>query len=94
MSSLFSTRDKVGIDFSASTMRPEYAGLYPAIEPGVWMLASDVGRQLLLWHLTAASLPDAERVMSDEHFEFRGGHHRPTTDLEQRTRAADLRRQA
>lgn len=75
-------------------LRPEYAELYPAIEPGVWIRASDVGRQLLLWHLTAASLPDAERVMSDEHFEFRGGHHRDAADLEQRTRAADLRRQA
>ena len=75
-------------------LRPEYAELYPAIEPGVWMRASDIGRQLLLWHLTAASVPDAERVMSDEHFEFRGGHQRTLTDPAQRTRAADLRRQA
>ena len=48
-------------------LRPEYAELYPAIEPG---------------------------VMSEEHFEFRGGHRRALTDSEQRTRAADLRRQA
>ena len=75
-------------------LRPEYAELYPAIEPGVWMQASDIGRQLLLWHLTAASIPDADRVMSEEHFEFRGGHRRAMTELEQRTRAADLRRQA
>ncbi|MFL5514924.1 MAG: hypothetical protein ACJ8DJ_02130 [Gemmatimonadales bacterium] len=75
-------------------LRPEYAELYPAIEPGVWMQASDIGRQLLLWHLTAASVPDADRVMSDEHFEFRGGHQRGLADLAQRTRAADLRRQA
>jgi hypothetical protein len=58
------------------------------------MRASDVGRQLLLWHLTAASVPDADRVMSEEHFEFRGGHRRAMTEMEQRTRAADLRRQA
>ena len=75
-------------------LRPEYAVLYPAIEPGVWMRASDIGRQLLLWHLTAASIPDADRVMSEEHFEFRGGHRQAMTELEQRTRAADLRRQA
>jgi hypothetical protein len=75
-------------------LRPEFAALYPAIEPGVWMQASDIGRQLLLWHLTSASVPDAERVMSDEHFEFRGGHRRDMTSLEERTRAADLRRQA
>lgn len=75
-------------------LRPEYASLYPAIEPGVWMRASDIGRQLLLWHLTAASVPDADRVMSEEHFEFRGGHRRDLGQGEQRTRAADLRRQA
>ncbi|HKU62159.1 MAG TPA: hypothetical protein VJQ44_13125 [Gemmatimonadales bacterium] len=75
-------------------LRPEHASLYPAIEPGVWMRASDIGRQLLLWHLTAASVPDADRVMSEEHFEFRGGHRREMTELSQRTRAADLRRQA
>jgi len=75
-------------------LRAEYAELYPAIEPGVWMRASDVGRQLLLWHLTAASVPDADRVMSEEHFEFRGGHRRDLTDPEQRTRAADLRPQS
>jgi hypothetical protein len=75
-------------------LRPEYASLYPAIEPGVWMRASDVGRQLLLWHLTAERVPDADRVMSEEHFEFRGGHCRDVALGEQRTRAADLRRQA
>jgi hypothetical protein len=75
-------------------LRPEYASLYPAIEPGVWMRASDVGRQLLLWHLTADCVPDADRVMSEEHFEFRGGHRRDLALGEQRTRAADLRRQA
>ena len=69
-------------------LRPEYASLYPAIEPGVWMRASDVGRQLLLWHLTA------DRVMSEEHFEFRGGHRRDLALGEQRTRADDLRRRA
>jgi hypothetical protein len=74
-------------------LRPEYAPLYPAIEPGVWIRASDIGRQLLLWHLTAASVPDADRVMSEEHFEVRGGHHRDVALGEQRTRAADLRRQ-
>jgi hypothetical protein len=58
------------------------------------MPASDIGRQLLLWHLTAATVPDADRVMSEEHFEFRGGHHRDLTQTDQRTREADLRRQA
>jgi hypothetical protein len=71
-------------------LRPEHASLYPAIEPGVWMRASDIGRQLLLWHLTAGSVPDADRVMSEEHFEFRGGHRRELTQRDWSTRAADL----
>jgi hypothetical protein len=72
-------------------LRPEYAALYPAIEPGVWMPASDIGRSLLLWHLTAPTVPDGDRLMCEEHFEFRGGA--PRTDLhgDARTRAADTR---
>ena len=72
-------------------LRPEYAALYPAIEPGVWMPASDVGRQLLLWHLTAPTVPDSDRVMIEEHFEFRGGTRRSGTPGDERTRAADTR---
>ena len=57
-------------------LRPEFAELYPVLEPGVWMAASDLGRQLLLWHLTAGRAPEGERLMSAEHFEFRGGTQR------------------
>ena len=72
-------------------LRPEYAALYPAIEPGVWMPASDIGRSLLLWHLTASITPEGERLMSEEHFEFRGGAPRNGTDADARTRHADRR---
>jgi hypothetical protein len=54
-------------------LRPEYAALYPGLEPGVWLPATDVGRKLLLWHLTAPAIPQGERLMAEEHFEFRGG---------------------
>jgi hypothetical protein len=54
-------------------LRPEYAALYPSLEPGVWLPATDVGQKLLLWHLTAAVTPQGERLMDEEHFEFRGG---------------------
>ena len=70
-------------------LRPEYAALYPAIEPGVWMPASDIGRSLLLWHLTASIPPEGERLMSEEHFEFRGGAPRNGADAHARTRQAD-----
>jgi hypothetical protein len=63
-------------DMREARLRPEFADLYPVVEPGVWMAASDLGRQLLLWHLTAGRAPEGERLMSQEHFEFRGGTQR------------------
>ncbi len=54
-------------------LRPEYADLYPAVEPGVWLPATTVGQTLLLWHLAKAVTPEGERLMGEDHFEFRGG---------------------
>jgi hypothetical protein len=73
-------------------LRPQYASLYPALEPGTWQAATAIGRQLLLWHLTAPSLPDGERLMSEEHFEFRGGNPRDEAETGARTRSADMNR--
>jgi hypothetical protein len=70
-------------------LRPQYASLYPALEPGTWQPASDIGRQLLLWHLTASTPPQGERLMSEEHFEFRGGTRRERAEVNARTRRAD-----
>ena len=70
-------------------LRPQYASLYPALEPGTWQAASAIGRQLLLWHLTAAIPPEGERLMSEEHFEFRGGAPRNGSDAHARTRHLD-----
>jgi hypothetical protein len=47
-----------------------------------------VGQQLLLWHLATAAPPQGERLMADEHFEFRGGLLRGHTNGT-RTRASD-----
>jgi hypothetical protein len=55
-------------------LRPEYASLYPGVEPGVWLPATTVGQKLLLWHLATSVTPQGERLMAEEHFEFRGGH--------------------
>ncbi len=65
-------------------LRPEFAELYPVLEPGVWMPASDIGRQLLLWHLATARAPTDERLISEEHFEFRGGERRSGPWVNQR----------
>jgi hypothetical protein len=70
-------------------LRPQYASLYPALEAGTWQAASAIGRQLLLWHLTASIPPEGERLMSEEHFEFRGGAPRNGSEANARTRQAD-----
>ena len=54
-------------------LRPEFASLYPGVEPGVWLPATTVGQKLLLWHLATSVTPQGERLMAEEHFEFRGG---------------------
>jgi hypothetical protein len=54
-------------------LRLEYASLYPGVEPGVWLPATTVGQKLLLWHLATSVTPQGERLMAEEHFEFRGG---------------------
>lgn len=69
-------------------LRPEFADLYPAIEAGVWLPATAVGQQLLLWHLAKAITPQGDRLMADEHFEFRGGLPRGPSNGT-RTRAGD-----
>ncbi len=69
-------------------LRPEYASLYPGVQPGVWMPASAIGQQLLLWHLTAPATPPGERLMGEGHFEFRGGQKRAGSWIDTRSRLA------
>jgi hypothetical protein len=70
-------------------LRPEYAELYPGVEPGVWLPATTVGQQLLLWHLATAAVPQGERLLTDGHFEFRGGQGLRGPSNGDRTRAGD-----
>ena len=55
-------------------LKPEYAELYPDVEPGVWYIAATLAEHLLARFLrqerTSRSLP--ERILDDHHFEFRG----------------------
>lgn len=69
-------------------LRPEYADLYPGVKPGVWLAATTIGQQLLLWHLAKSVTPLGERLMAEEHFEFRGGGQESVRDGA-RTRAGD-----
>ena len=56
-------------------LRPDYASLYPGLEPGVWEDADDLAEQLLTQHLLRPSpgFMLSGRVLPVEHFEFRGG---------------------
>ena len=55
-------------------LRPEYADLYPTLTPGQWEPAARVAEvvlaRLLLLEISDAPLQD--RVLPEEHFEFRG----------------------
>jgi hypothetical protein len=55
-------------------LRPEYADLYPTLTPGQWEPAARVAEavlaRLLLLEISDAPLQD--RVLEEEHFEFRG----------------------
>jgi hypothetical protein len=73
-------------------LRPEYASLYPGVEPGIWLPATTVGQQLLLWHLATSVTPQGERLMAEEHFEFRGGPDSDSRDGARR-RASDQYKQ-
>ena len=75
-------------DCREARLRPEFAELYPVLPPDVWMAASDVGRQLLLWHLTTDGFPRGERLFSEDHFDFRGGERRSGSWVNQRSEQA------
>ena len=56
-------------------LRPEFAALYPGLEPGSWQDAVVLAEQMLTEHLLRPS-PGymlSERVLASEHFDFRGG---------------------
>ena len=53
-------------------LRPEFAELYPGIEPSVWYTAATIAEHLLvrLVHQEAERRPP--RVLDARHFDFRG----------------------
>jgi hypothetical protein len=71
-------------------LRPEYAQLYPRIASGIW-LSARVAAQAVRRGLMRRKLHEAtgERLLPDEHFDFRGGRSRPRSGTERRTRAID-----
>lgn len=56
-------------------LRPEFASLYPGLDPGVWESATELAERLLAQHAIQPSpgYMVSDRVLPDEHFEFEGG---------------------
>ena len=56
-------------------LRPEYAHLYPGLDPGVWETATELASRLLAQHALQPSpgFMLSNRILPDEHFEFQGG---------------------
>jgi hypothetical protein len=53
-------------------LRPEFADLYPGVEPDVWYTAATIAEHMLvrLMHQDTERLPP--RMLDPQHFEFRG----------------------
>ena len=61
-------------------LRAEWASLYPGLEPGIWMVASQLVPLVLRHRLQdQSSWEFARRILVDEHFEFRGGRPRDSS---------------
>jgi hypothetical protein len=56
-------------------LRPEFANLYPGLDPGVWETATELGSRLLAQHAVRPSpgFMLSNRVLPEQHFEFQGG---------------------
>ena len=55
-------------------LKPEHAGAYPGLEPGVWYSAATVAEFLVARARTLRGHSDPpQRTLNTEHFEFRGG---------------------
>jgi hypothetical protein len=55
-------------------LRPEFAHLYPTLTPGQWEPAAHIAEVVLtrLLLLEISDAPIQDRVLNEEHFEFRG----------------------
>jgi hypothetical protein len=72
-------------------LRPEFADLYPTLTPGQWEPAARVAEavlaRLLLLEITEAPIQD--RILKEEHFEFRGETPDGAPRVPRGSRAAD-----
>ncbi|CAN5832449.1 hypothetical protein BH24GEM1_BH24GEM1_14630 [soil metagenome] len=61
-------------------LRPEWADLYPGVQPDVWHVAAALVPLVLRQRLqNQRSWEFTRRILLDDHFEFRGGRQRDAT---------------
>jgi hypothetical protein len=72
-------------------LRPEFAGLYPGLDPGVWESATELAARLLAQHILQPSPGHmlSNRILPEEHFEFMGGTQRGSAWTGVRSRVSD-----
>lgn len=80
--------------YREARLRPEFARLYPGLEPGVWLPAGEVavGVVARILQLETRDLELEQRVLSDEHFEFRGQTSHSGATAEHRRLVGDVLR--
>ena len=72
-------------------LKPEYAELYPTLTPGQWEPAARVAEAVLarLLLLDISEAPVQDRVLQEEHFEFRGETPGGASPVQGKTRTSD-----
>ena len=73
-------------------LKPEFAELYPPLDPGQWLSAAVASARMLLWQTRQRGTSGlGQRTLDPLHFDFRGGSSRPgrgRTRLEDRAHDA------
>ena len=57
-------------------LKPEYAHLYPGLEPGVWYRAAWLSARQLARQPCDGAAESIARMVDEHHFDFRGGRPR------------------
>ena len=73
-------------------LRSEYAGLYPGLEPDIWMPVEQLLRhvtEMIHQDRSKSGIVTGTRLLHDRHFEYRGKTVRPAGLPENSTRLSD-----